>query len=147
MTKQKKDSIDFTDWFSKSYIFQKEYDSVTEAIHHIIRNYKFRIKKDKSDSNKMDLLAIRGSKVASLFLPFNKFGRRLGLNVKVVSEEDGVRVNLKMSPYMELMDEAEVSGFTQGYLEKIIDDYSTAKNLFNIGKELHVRCFYQYFNV
>lgn len=130
-------------WLNKSFSIESEnYDEAKRALIDIIPKQGFKIKDQKESEDSFNIKAMFGSKLKAIFMgliPFGKHlpsGKRLQLTA-VLSKKSALKLNMQITPYMELFSDEEVMGVSQSFDEKVSDEYFGAKLMHRIINNLY----------
>lgn len=138
-------STETTGWFKHELSFENiSLDAVSSALQKSILKKGFNPKNENSTDSSFSIGAMYGSR--GIALSFHLIpvigrhlpaGKRCFLEASVFTEENHVKVKLSVTPYMELFDSEEITGFTQTIEERATDEYFCALKLFKIIQNLH----------
>lgn len=138
-------STETTRWFKHELSFERcSLDAVSSALQKSIISKGFKTSKKSSGASYFSIGAIYGSRATAISLHLIPFvgrhlppGKRCFLEAHVVTEGNKAKVKISATPYMELFDNEEITGFTQSIEERATDEYFTASKLYKIIQSLH----------
>jgi len=138
------EKINIKRWLEKSLALEGDsIQAVGNALVKILKNKKFKISNRRSNDGIISIEAIYGSKIRAFFFSLIPFigkhltsGKRFLLKADLRAHES-MRLNISITPYMELFDMEELGNTTQSITEKVSDEYAATKMLFCILKNLH----------
>lgn len=130
---QRKFSLDFDD-----------IKYVVEIFTEIIENYGFTIIKKTDFIEGIFIESIYGSKVIAFLVNLIPFigshlssGKRFGLKANIKKNNSSIDISINITPYMELFNTSEVLALSQSADEKATDEYSAAKKIHVITKDIY----------
>ncbi len=140
---ESREKKDLKVWLKKSLDFEGvDYENLKTELDNSIRKQKFRVQNKKQHDDAVFLEAIYGSKIKSFligFIPFGEHfpsGKRFLLKAALLREPIP-KLEIQITPYMELFGSEEVGGVTQSFGEKASDEYVGAKKLLLILQDMY----------
>ena len=138
-------SQETTGWFKHELNFEgSDLETVSAALENTIRSKGFKKKKENKTDSTYSISAMYGSRIIALSLHIIPIvgrhlpaGKRCFLEATVSKVENGIKVILSATPYMELFDCEEFMPISQSVDEKATDEYFASLKLFKITQDLH----------
>lgn len=134
---------DIKKWFLKEYTFEDlDFEAVSSALLHSLETNRFRRTTLSNTNGLLNTQAILGSKFAAFCahqLPFGNHwstGKRLFLKASVANR-GSVKVNIQITPYMELINLEEEMLISQSIPEKFSDELFAVKILHNVVQGMY----------
>jgi len=116
---------------------------VSKLFTETIKEHGFNVHNARTIDNTVSIEAIYGPRFTSFIvsvIPFIgrhlPFGKRLGLRASII-QDNTIKVQINISPYMELFDTSEVLVLSQTVDEKLTDEYFAAKKIHDITVQLY----------
>lgn len=137
---------DLSGWLRKSIYLEKVDDeSVSKNLIEIIKKFGFKIKKTNRLKDRVSIEAIYGYRILASIINLIPligrhlpWGKRLGMQISIFWGEP-IRVDINITPYMELFNTSEAIILSQTIGEKATDEYFAAYKIHSIIKKLYFK--------